>query len=151
MSVKTTPVCRSIPFDNTLNGYISTNAQDAIEESKAIAVRTARYCVIGAYESTANTGRWLEFSRGNSSNTSPLIIVGIQRFEEITLVTADTASTASVTLYRNLTPLLVISLNAQKVAVVESDVILNDLDQLSLQVTAGTISKPQVQLFLRRD
>lgn len=151
MTVRSTPVAKSIPFDNTTNGYTSTEVQGAIEEGVSSAIATARYSVFCAYESNANTGRWLEFTRGNASDNSPYIIVGPTTLEELTLVTANATDTTTVTVFRNGVLLTTISLSAEKSKVTFPNLLLNDLDLLSLQITAGSITKPQVQLFLRKN
>lgn len=151
MSVRATPVSKAIPFDNTTNGYVARNAQAAIEESKNTAITVARYSIFCAYESSANVGRWLEFSRGTSSTDSPYIVVGPTVLEELTLVTSDVANTGTVTVFRNNVALTTISLANEKLKVITPILQLNNLDLLSLQVTAGSITRPQVQLFLRKN
>ena len=151
MSYFITPVAKAIPFDNDTNGYMSSDVQGAIEEGVSGAIAIARYSIFAAYESNANTGRWLEFTRGNSSDNSPYIIVGPTILEELTLVTSDTTATGTVTVFRNGVALTTISLSAEKTKVTIPTLSLNNLDLISLQVTAGSITRPQVQLFLRKE
>lgn len=151
MSVRITPVAKAVPFDNSTNGYTSTEVQGAIEEGVSIAIGTARYSVFCAYESNANSGRWLEFTRGNSSDDSPYIVVGPTTLEELTLITANTSDTCTVTLFKNGVSATTISLAAEKTKVTFPALSLANLDQISLQVTSGSITKPQVQLFLRKN
>ena len=151
MSVRVTQVALSTPFDNSTNGYTANDVQGAIEEGVSAAITTARYSVFCAYESNANTGRWLEFTRGNDSEGSPYIIVGSTTLEELTLVTSASSATGTVTVYRNGVSITTISLSAEKVKVTTPVLTLSDLDQLSLQVTSSSIQRPQVQLFLRKN
>jgi len=151
VTIRVTPVAKAIPFDNATNGYVAQDVQEAIEESKADAIAVARYSIFCAYEANANTGRWLEFTRGNASDGSPYIIVGNTTLEELTLVTSDTTATGTVTVFKNAVALTTISLAAEKVKISINAFVLSSLDQLSLQVTSGSIQRPQVQLFLRKN
>lgn len=151
MTVRATPVAKAIPFDNDTNGYVATDVQGAIEEGVSGAIATARYSIFCAYESNANTGRWLEFTRGNSSDTSPYLIVGPTILEELTLITANITDTCTVTIFKNGVSLTTVSLAAEKTKVTLPALSLTNLDQLSAQVTSGSITRPQVQLFLRKN
>ena len=71
--VKISQVGRSTPFDNSTNGFISTDVQSAIEESQGSAVGKLFYVL---FQSTGNTSdKWLGYGNGTtSSSTIPLVL-----------------------------------------------------------------------------
>jgi hypothetical protein len=48
MGIKHNPIAATVPFDNTLNGFASTNVQDAIEEvaTLSFAIHQAQASII---------------------------------------------------------------------------------------------------------
>lgn len=57
--VITTPVAKSVPFDNTSNGFVSTEVQTAIEEAKQNAEGFPRAGIRSSYNGTVGANTWL--------------------------------------------------------------------------------------------
>lgn len=144
-------VAGSTPFDNTTNGYMSINVQDAIEESQTTAVEKARYTLLSAYNATANTGRWLEWFQSVPTNTNPYYPPRRSILTSLSL-SVDGNATTTITIYKNNISVTTISLTAQSSATVPIlNVPYEPTDYLSIQVTAGTCSRPSLFLFFQLD
>jgi len=145
-----TPVSKQIPFDNSINGFTASNAQTAIEEAKTVAANASRGPTIAAFDGSASTGRWLEFYNNNPSDNNPFIVAEPAQLVAVSIVTSAGSATGTVTIYKNGVSLQTISLAAQKKNAVSGLAHnLVSLDELSLQVTSGSITRPQVYLFIR--
>lgn len=147
--IEISPVSKSVPFDNTTNGFVSTEAQSAIEEAKSVAASASRGPTTCGFDGNAGTGRWLEFYSNNPSNNNPFIVAEPAEIVSLS-VSAAANSTGTVTIFRNGVSLQTISLSANRKARVKSLAhALTDLDELSVQITSGSISRPVVYLFIR--
>lgn len=143
------PVSRSIPFDNTTNGFTSTEAQSAIEEAKNTASDASRGPTLCGFDGNAATGRWLEFYANNPSNGNPFIIAEPVELVAVS-VSASTNSTGVITIFKNGVSLQTISLSASRKNRIKGLLhSLTDLDELSVQVTSGSITKPVLYMFIR--
>lgn len=146
----TTPVSETVPFDNSTNGFVADNAQTAIEEAYALGAATSRGPTICGFDGSASTGRWLEFYSNNPSNNSPFIVAEASQLIALSIVTASATSTATATIFKNGVALTTISLTAQKKNAVSGLTnLFNPLDEISVQITAGSISRPVVYIFIR--
>lgn len=144
-----TNVAKSIPFDNSTNGFTAQEAQGAIEESKAAAAATSRGPTVCGFDGTASTGRWLEFFSNNPSNNNPFIIAEPNQLIAIS-ISASSNSTGTITIFKNGIALTTISLTAsRKNSVNGLSFNLTSLDELSLRVTSGSIARPTVFMFIR--
>lgn len=143
------PVSRSIPFDNSSNGFTADNDQAAIEEAKATAAASSRGPTICGFDGTAANGRWLEFFSNNPSNNSPFIVAENNQLVAVS-ISSSASSTGTVTIFKNGTSIQTISLSASKKNAISSlSINLVALDEISLEVTAGSISRPTVFMFIR--
>lgn len=138
-------------FDNTSNGFISTNVQAAIEEARAEAVANDRYAFLASYGGNANTGRYLEIYPSIGSNDAPFDIPDSSRI--ITVVLGAVAnSTGTVSIYKtsNLaTPIASFSLTAQTRADFTGlNIALLATDELAVKVSAGSFNKPFMAIFV---
>lgn len=105
-------------------------------------------CLNFGYNGTANANRWLEVIGNNPSNGTPFIIAGSKAIRAFSVGT-DINSTATVTLFKNGVAIDSISLAAvKKNTKLNLNIILIDKDELSAQVTSGTISRPIFTLWL---
>ncbi len=66
-------VAYAVPFDNSMNGFLSTDVQDAIEEIDSKVTGKPRAIIAFAYNGTANTGKWLETFASIASNETPFV------------------------------------------------------------------------------
>lgn len=57
--IYTTPVAESVPFDNSINGFIADDTQSAIEEAKNNAEGFPRAGIRSIYNSTVSNNSWL--------------------------------------------------------------------------------------------
>ncbi len=144
------PVARSTPFDNTSNTFISTNVQAAIEEAYQTAANASRGPTVCGFDGSASSGRWLEFYANNPSDASPFIVAEPAELIALSIVTASTSATGTVTIYKNGVSIQTISLTAQKKNAISGLAhLLSTLDEISVQVTSGSISRPTVYIFIR--
>lgn len=143
------PVCRSIPFDNATNGFVSTEAQSAIEEARNEGQDASRGPTITSFDGSASTGRWLEFAANNPSDGNPYVVAEPGQIRAIS-ISASTNSTGTVQIKKNGSNVTSISLSASRYAsVVGLSVGLANLDLLSAQVSSGSISRPTVFIFIQ--
>jgi hypothetical protein len=141
------PVARSVPFDNTTNGFTSVEAQGAIEEAKTTA-NGSRYCVMCSFDGTATTNRWLEFSANNPSNNDPFIAPEVGILKSFSLIVSAN-STGSLIVTKNGVTIQTISLAAaRKIAVTGLNVAIASLDEIRVMVTSGSFSRPQLATFV---
>jgi hypothetical protein len=147
--VSSTPVARQTPFDNTGTDLTATQVQAAIEEVYTLAANASRGATICGFDGTASTGRYLEFFSNNPSNGNPFIIAENSELVALT-ISASSNSTGTVTIFKNGVALTTISLSsARKEAISGLEFGLVSLDELSVQVTSGSITRPTVSLFIR--
>lgn len=138
------------PFDNSINGFISQESQSAIEEAYSLGAATSRGPTVCGFDGSGTAGRWLEFFSNNPSNNSPFILAEDCELIAVSLVTAATSSTSTVGIYKNGVLVQSISLTAQKKNAISGlQIPFNSLDELSTQVTSGSISRPTLFIFLR--
>lgn len=144
-----TPVASTVPFNNSANGFTSTDTQAAIEEAKALAANSSRGGLICGHDGASSVGRYLAFYPSNPSNTNPLIIPEPSELVALS-ISASANSTGTLTVYRNFVPVTTISLSSSRKNRIQGlEINLTDLDELSVSVTSGSISKPMMTLFIR--
>lgn len=148
-NVVTTQVARSEPFDNSTNGFSSTNSQDAIEEARQDAVDTIRIPHILAYNGTAGSGKWLERFASISSNDGPIVLPET-RVMVLATLTAQGNATGTVTIYKDPrgTPISIgtISLSNSKSTHEDFSVELPIGTEVAAKVTSGSFSSPVVEI-----
>lgn len=143
-------VAESVPFDNDTNGFTSEDVQTAIEEAYALGANASRGPTICGFDGSASTGRWLEFYSNNPSNNSPFIIAEPSELIALSIVTANASATGTATIFKNGVALQTISLTAQKKNAVNGLAhLFATLDEISVQITAGSVSRPVVYIFIR--
>jgi hypothetical protein len=144
-----TQVASSIPFDNGTNGFVADDVQGAIEESTGLAADASRGPTICGFDGNASVGRYLEFFTNNPSNNSPFILAEPAQLAAVS-ISASANSTGTITIFKNGVVLQTISLVAAKKARVKSlNLNFTDLDEISAEVTSGSISRPTLFLFIR--
>ena len=88
----------NIPFSDP--SYSSDNVKDAILET-SVTGGQSRYCLPCGYESTVQDGRWLEFHRGNPSNTTPYIATEDIELISLSFSIPSTKVSVTVAIYNN--------------------------------------------------
>lgn len=147
--IQFTQVASSTPFDNSTNGFVASDTQGAIEEAKLLASNASRGTTTCGFDGTASSGRFLEFFSNNPSNNNPLILPENSQLIAIA-ISASANSTGTVTLFKNGVLATTIALSAaRKNAISGLSVSFLALDEISIQVTAGSISRPTVFLNIR--
>ena len=122
-------------------GYTSDNVQEAIVETITKS-GSARRPFAFVYDANAGTGRWLERSKGVSTQTSPYVVAQDGTIRTTTLSTKGN-STCTVTLYKNAVAVTTLSLSAASIVVNNTlSIAVLSGDTLSAQVTAGTCTEP---------
>lgn len=144
-----TQVARSLFFDNSTNGFIATNTQAAIEEAYTLAKNASRGTTTCGFDGTASATRYLEFFSNNPSNNNPLVMPENSQLIAVS-VSASSNSTGTITIYKNGVSVQTLSLTASRKNTVSGlSISFNTLDELSVAVTSGSISRPTVFLNIR--
>lgn len=144
-----TPVADEIPFDNSTNGFTSDRTQPAIEEAKQLGAHASRGPTVCGFDGTASTGRWLEFFSNNPSNNNPFILAEPAQLIAVS-ISAAANSTGTATIFKNGISIQTISLSAsRKQRISNLTQLFTDLDELSVEITSGSISRPTVFMFIR--
>lgn len=134
-------IARTVPFDNSTNGYIADNVQDAIEET-LVNAGSSRYPMLFGYNGNASTNRWLEMFQSNPSNQSGFVVAEPATVKAMS-VSAKTAATAQVTFYINAVATDILTVTASRTAYESGlDWSLDPGDEVSAQVTSGSLSDP---------
>lgn len=102
-----------------------------------------RFVLPAGYDGVADTGRWLEFIANNPSNENPFVVAEKANIRALSL-TARTASTGTVTIYKNGVALDTISLAAAKKNTKILLYSFTTLDEYSIKPTSGSIDRPQL-------
>lgn len=91
----------NITFDNSSNGFLSNNTQDAIEESKNTAVGKARFAITTVFNGTIGNNAWLGYSELLPGNTTPIRIPTSCILKEITLSWNGASVDGRFSIYKN--------------------------------------------------
>jgi hypothetical protein len=137
-------------FFSALN-FIATNVQDAIIELKNYILNKGRFSVTCGFDGTGSSGRWLEFVTNSPSGPSGsgvgFVVPSACILKEISFGCVSN-STTTVTIYKNFVAVATISSAAQRKKRVSVNVAYDELDEVSMQVTSGSSSKPLCNGFL---
>lgn len=143
----------NMPFSDP--SFTADNVKDAILETPMI-TGISRFAVICGYDATSNNGRWMEFHRGNPSDSSPFILAEDAELISASVSIADNEDGSTYTIYKNGTALetIVISLNpgatnkAYKVFPTVISCVAGD--EISVQqTTPPSTTEPTLTLFFR--
>jgi hypothetical protein len=108
-------------------------------------------CLNFGYNGTANQNRWYEVISNNPTNPNtgtPFVVAGVKAIRAMS-ISVDSTSTSTLTLFKNGIALDTISLsNAKKNTKLNLNHLLLDQDELSVQLTSGTQSRPNFTLWL---
>lgn len=138
-------------FNNTSNGFTASTTQTAIEEAKNSLLEKNRFCLQAGFDGGASSGRWLEFIGNVSSDAAPFIIPFSCALKEIT-VSCQGSTTATITIYKNGSSLTSISVSSNYKAKVSGlSLSLSSLDEISVKVSSGYMSKPFLTMFFKVD
>jgi hypothetical protein len=118
-----------------------TGVTGPLAEQAALALAT--------YNANAVTGRYLEWGSKIPSFDTPLVIANDSEITDLTLA-VTTAGTGTVTIILNGTPTTTISLAAAvKARVSGLNISLSPDDEISAQVTSGTLRKPVLGIWMK--
>lgn len=147
--IYSSPVAIEIPYDGSTSGLTASNVQDAIDVAYAAAASSSRGAIICGFDGTASVGRYLEFFSNNPSNNNPFIVAENSQLVALS-ISASSSSTGTVTLFVNGVSTQTISLAAATSNRVSGlSALLTPGNQISLEVTSGSISRPTVFIFIR--
>lgn len=139
-----------VSFDNSTNGFTSTEVQSAIEEAKNYAIGKARYTISSGFDGNASVGRYLEFNSNVDSNQSGYVNSNASWLKEISCV-CQTASTITFTVAKvggsDIGTCTITG--ARKGVTTGLTQSLSSLDELSVRVTSGSCSRPIAWLFFQ--
>ena len=150
-------VAIQIPYDNTDSGLLSEDVKSALDEIHEEAQNASRAYTLAQYNGNANTGRYLEFFSGISSNDAPLYTPG--NAEVITIVAATTSnnSTCTIGFYDKTGPgpsgtlLYTLTFSNQKRVITTSSLLFTipATGELTIKITSGSISKPHLYFIVK--
>lgn len=152
----------SVPFESEPdrpNGFVSKNAQEAIEEASKIATDNDRFYLQADYNGNATSGRLLEIFTGLDTEEAPFYFAKETRVIDIVCRTTSTNSNATINFYNIdadpglLTPLYTLDMNGQKrkIDLGTPDIPLFTMpsdSSLTIRVASSSINKPHMQLGL---
>lgn len=110
--VRKNQVARGTPFDNSTNGYTSTNVQEAIEEGVGTALETPIYTILLQHNGTVSNGTWLGYDSLLPGDATPVIIPRNSEFTRFTFSNANSSADYTLTFRKNslvATPFLTVS------------------------------------------
>lgn len=147
------PVAPAIPFDNSTNGFVSDNVQEAIEElGSGVAVSASPGFTWGKSGSISNA--WLLNDTVPSNVAGRIVPITSGYIAEI-FVSAETVSTCTLTIYKRTDPgpvytaITSVSLTAERIKVAASTASVARGDELAIKVTSGSIKNPVVGLVIK--
>jgi hypothetical protein len=143
------------PFESQperLNGYTSKTVQEAIEETLALAISNDRFVTFPYYNGNANTGRWLEFFPGISSDIAPLDINVSAKCLFINAKTTAASATCTIGFY-NIVMLYTVTFSAQKEVNLTGTALvplftLPTAGELGIKIDSGSINRPHLIVAL---
>lgn len=97
--ITSTPVAKSTPFDNTINGFVATDTQAAIEEVKTAIATTIRAGNIPAVSFTGNPRKYtITFSPAFANTNYAVVVTGSS---DDRVWTYETKTTTNITINSN--------------------------------------------------
>jgi hypothetical protein len=140
-----TQVAKSIPFDNSTNGYTAIDLQTAVEESRATAIGNDRYTLFANFNGNAITGRFLEIFPGFGSDIAPFIFPKNCKIVD-TAAGCFSNSTGTISFYRStdlVNPIFSMSFsNEKRKTAFNTNHVITALDELVIKVSSGSLNKP---------
>lgn len=148
--IKVSQVAYSTPFDNSTNGFDSTNVQSAIEEIGAAASPGFSWGRSGALFASS----WLQNEGINSNIVGRFIPLATPTIAQI-FVSNQTVSTYQVTIYMhdgdstNLTTVTTVTVTNSRGGVVNVDIPITQGRQLAVRLTSGNASNILVGVIIK--
>jgi hypothetical protein len=146
------------PFDNTdpnaiASNIMSNSVQNAIIEVKQAAFQNDRYPIECFASGNNNAGTYLEFFAGLLSfPDAPFVFPENSAIKTATLGSSQNNTTTTIGFFRTtnlVTPVFSLSLTNQRSAVfVDLNYTFFALDALAIRVTAGSIQRPHLRLWV---
>lgn len=68
------PAAEGVPFDNSTNGFTSTDTQAAVEEAKTSSIAKSRFVITTTFNGTIGNNQWLGYSELMPGNNVPIRI-----------------------------------------------------------------------------
>lgn len=141
-----------VSFDNSVNGFVATNVQAAIEESRASSASKSRFAVSAGFDGTASTGRWLEFNSNVDSNQSGFVVARNSTLREISVALNASGTVTFQVRKKDNTVLTSVSLSAQRTKTVTGlSIALTANLEIMIYTSSGSGARPIVWLFVEPD
>ena len=156
----TSPVAQSVPFEalrnpdfnGGLSPIVSNDCQNAIEEVLHLALGSSVSAFIASYGGNANVGRYLEIFPSISSDVAGLLVPITEMSIKVITLGAISTATATVGIFKKsdlVTPIHSISLTAQdRISEIGLNVMLSQGDEVVVRVTAGSMNKPFMRIWI---
>lgn len=142
----------TVPFDNSTNGFLATDVQAAIEESRQDAIDNDRYPIQASYIGAAVVGRYLEIFPGEGSDTGPLLAPDNSIITAVT-VQAQSATTGAIRIYNVTTATVLYDASyGGATQQIYLDLALGGIssgDSISFSVITAAINKPKLRVWFQ--
>ena len=141
-----------MPFDNSTNGFVSDNVQEAIEEARASAYANDRYPIGCSYGGNANVGRYLEPFTGLNFIDAPFVTPEDSKIITATLNTVDSSGSFSIGFFKStdlVNPILTLALNDGVSTQTYSNLttLVDGGAKILIRVTTGSRLKPSLRVW----
>lgn len=153
-TVQKNDVARSVPFDNSTNGFAATEVQSAIEEVSASSFAASKAFTFASYNGNANSGRYLEFFNGIDSSVAPIRVIGA--LNVVTIVARSTSTSTCTIEYYDIAPVTPTLLYTQTFTAASEVVSIGSTSvplftvpangKLAIKIGSGSITKPHLYL-----
>lgn len=141
-------VAKTVPID-AISGVTADEVQTALEQIYNLAKNASRGAIGCGFDGNASSGRWLEFFSNNPSNNSPFVVPEPSILRAIS-ASSTANSTCVITVFKNGVSVATLTFTASQAARDKTlNIPLTDLDQISIQVTSGSISRPTFFMFVQ--
>lgn len=132
-----------------ISGVTADEVQTALEQIYNLAKNASRGAIGCGFDGSASSGRWLEFFANNPSNNSPFVVPEPSILRAIS-ASSTANSTCVITVFKNGVSVATLTFTAAQVARDKTlNISLTDLDEISIQVTSGSISRPTFFMFVQ--
>jgi len=146
-------IANQTPFDNSTNGFTSTDVQAAIEEAKNSAEGKARYCISCGFDGNSGVGRYLEYQSNVDSDMTGFIVPRNSILREISLGAISSSTvTFKIFLWDGTTETLLTSISlssSRKATLIGLNISLNALDELRTYNSSGSCARPVCYQFFQ--
>lgn len=101
IQITRTQIAEVTPFNNSTNGFVSTDVQAAIEEARTSAIQKVRYTIVTTFNGVVGNNQWLGFNELLPGNQVPIRIPINSILREIAFSFVGTSVDGNFQIYKN--------------------------------------------------